>query len=188
MHPDQRFINYLQHNDSRGIVEIYHLYADKIVRMIRHNNGDEADAADILQEALIDIYRLSADGKFVLTCPFEAFLVTVCKRKWLNVLKKKSGNPVTKSLDDGFTFEQNDETEANGIADQLERENAVMQVLETMGSTCRDIIKACMGKEHQEKIAEQLGLTYAYLRKKKSECMAQLGRLVKAHPLFNREQ
>ncbi|GGC44902.1 hypothetical protein GCM10011386_41460 [Parapedobacter defluvii] len=188
MHPDQRFINYLRNNDSQGIAEIYRLYANKIVRMISHNNGNDADAADILQEALIDIYRLSADGKFVLTCPFEAFLVTVCKRKWLNVLKKKTRNPVTKSLDEGFTFERNDETEANVHADQLERENAVMQVLETMGSTCRDIIKACMGKEHQEKVAEQLGLTYGYLRKKKSECMAQLGKLVNAHPLFNREQ
>lgn len=78
--------------------------------------------------------------------------------------------------------------EARAYADQLARENAVMQVLEKMGEKCRDIIKACMGKEHQEKVAEQLGLTYAYLRKKKSECMAQLGKLVKAHPLFNREQ
>ncbi len=187
MHADQRFIHYLQHNDRQGIGEIYRRYADKIARMIRHNQGDEADAADIFQEALIDIYRLSADGKFVLTCPFEAFLVTVCKRKWLNALKKRSGSPVTNSLDDGFTVERNAEAEANDHADQLERENAVMGVLETMGEKCREIIKACMGKEHQEKVAERLGLTYAYLRKKKSECMAQLGKLVKAHPLFNRE-
>lgn len=188
MHPDQRFINYLRYNDSQGIAEIYRLYADKIVRMIRHNNGDESDAADILQDALIDMYRMSADGKFMLTCPFEAFLVTVCKRKWLNVLKKKSASPVTKSLDDGFTFERSDEREAGVHADQLERENAVMEVLETMGEKCRELIKACMGKQHQEKVAEQLGLTYAYLRKKKSECMAQLGKLVRVHPLFNREQ
>jgi len=188
MHPDQRYINFLQHNDSRGITEIYRLYADKIIRMIRHNQGDDADAADILQDALVDIYRLSADGKFVLTCPFEAFLVTVCKRKWLNVLKKRSSSPVTKSLDDGFTFERSEEQEANELANQLERERTVMEVLEAMGEKCRDLIKACMGKEHQEKVAERLGLTYAYLRKRKSECMAQLGMLVKAHPLFNREQ
>ncbi len=188
MHPDQRFISYLQQNDNRGIAEIYRLYANKIVRMINHNNGSEADARDVLQEALIDIYRMSADGKFMLTCPFEAFLVTICKRKWLNVLKKRTITPVTKSLDDGFTIERSDEVEVNTHADQLERENVVMEVLETMGMKCRDIIKACMGKVHQEQVADQLGLTYAYLRKKKSECMAQLGKLVKAHPLFNPEQ
>ncbi len=185
MHPDQRFITYLQQHDNRGIAEIYRLYADKIARMISHNNGDAADAADVMQEALIDIYRLSADGKFVLTCPFEAFLVTVCKRKWLNVLKKRTTTPVTKSLDDGFTIDRSDEREATAHADQLEREQAVMGALESMGEKCREIIKACMGKEHQEQVAERLGLTYAYLRKKKSECMAKLGKLVKALPLFN---
>lgn len=188
MHPDQRYINYLQQNDRKGITEIYQRFAGKVTRMICHNNGDESDAADVLQEALVAIYRLSADGKFTLTCPFEAFLITVCKRKWLNALKKKSISPVTKSLDDGFTVEQHEETEARQYAEQIERESTVMQVLETMGEKCREIIRACMGKQHQEQVAEQLGLTYAYLRKKKSECMAQLGKLVRAHPLFKQEE
>ena len=186
MHPDQRFITYLQQNDNRGIVEIYRLYAPKITRMIQYNSGDAADAADMMQEALVDIYRMSADGQFVLTCPFEAFLVTICKRKWLNVLKKRASSPVTKSIDDGFNLDKDDEAEAGRHADQLEREHTVMQVLANMGDRCREIIQACMGKEHQEQVADRLGLTYAYLRKKKSECMAQLGRLVKAHPLFKR--
>ncbi len=188
MHPDQRFISYLQQNDHKGIRELYRLFAPKIERMIIHNSGDAADAADIMQEALIDIFRLSADGRFILTCPFEAFLVMVCKRKWLNVLKKRSGSPVTKSTDDGFTYEKQDTDEALHYAEQLEREHTIMQVLQTMGEKCRQIIHACMGKVHQEQVAEQLGLTYAYLRKKKSECMAQLGALVRAHPLFNGEK
>ena len=183
-HADQRFITYLQRNDNRGIAEIYTVYGPKITRMIQYNNGDASDAADVMQEALLDIYRMSADGRFVLTCPFEAFLVTVCKRKWLNVLKKKSSSPVTKSTDDGFTIDREDEAEAELHAAQLERERTVMQVLASMGDRCREIIQACMGKEHQEQVAERLGLTYAYLRKKKSECMAKLSSMVKAHPLF----
>ncbi|MEC3879621.1 RNA polymerase sigma factor [Parapedobacter sp. 10938] len=186
MHPDQRFITYLQCNDNQGIAEIYTLYAPKIARMIQYNSGDAADAADIMQEALMDICRMSADGKFRLTCPFEAFLVMVCKRKWLNVIKKKSGSPVTKSIDDGFIIDKSDEQEAERHTQQLERERTVMQVLSSMGERCREIIQACMGKAQQEQVAQQLGLTYAYLRKKKSECMAELGRLVKAHPLFKR--
>lgn len=184
MHADQRFITYLQQNDHRGIGELYRLFAPKIERMIMHNGGDAADAADIMQEALIDIFRLSADDRFILTCPFEAFLVMVCKRKWLNALKKRSGSPVTKSTDDGFTYEKPHTDEVAHHVEQLEREHVIMQVLDTMGEKCRQIIRACMGKVHQEKVAEQLGLTYAYLRKKKSECMGQLGTLVKEHPLF----
>src|SRR3546814_10484057 len=127
MHPDQRFISYLQSNYNQGITEIYTLYAPKIARMIQYNRGDPADAADIMQEALMDICRMSADGKFKLTCPFEAFLVMVCKRKWLNVLKKKSGSPVTKSIDDGFTIDKSDEEAAELHVQQLEREHTVMR-------------------------------------------------------------
>jgi len=183
MHDDQRFITYLQQNDHRGISQIYQLFAPKIIQMIRYNSGTRADAADVMQEALVSIYKMCSERDYVLSCPFEAFFVMVCKRKWFSMLKKRSGSPVTNSLDDGYTFEK-ENMEAKELADQLEREEALMRVLDTMGKTCRDIIRGCMGKDPQEKVAERLGYTYAYLRKKKSECLTQLGKLVREHPLF----
>jgi hypothetical protein len=38
-----------------------------------------------------------------------------------------------------------------------------------------------MQGEAQEKVAEALGVTYGYLRKKKSECMASLIKLVQTN-------
>jgi len=184
LHADQQYIRFLQQNDTRGINEIYRLYADKIKRLIVTHNGSEDDAADIFQESLVDIYKMSADGSFVLTCPFEAFLVMVCKRKWLNALKKKGRSPVTKLTDDVSAFKEADLQQAEQQAVQVEQEQTIMQLLEQLGDKCREIIKACMTSRHQEKVAESLGLTYAYLRKKKSECMAGLGKLAKEHPLF----
>ncbi len=184
MHPDQRFIVYLKENNPEGIIEIYQLYSDNVKRFIIKNNGDEDDAADIFQEAIIDIYNLAHKPAFVLTCPFEAFLITVCKRKWLNALKKRKQSPVTNSLDDVYTIKQDNYPIVESYIEQIEQEDTIMQVLETMGDRCKTIIKACMSDEHQEKVAERLGLTYAYLRKKKSECMNILGKLVKEHPLF----
>ena len=60
-----------------------------------HNHGSEADAADIFQEALLSISRKAARGNFILTCPFEAFLYSVCKRKWLKELEKRKQQGVT---------------------------------------------------------------------------------------------
>lgn len=184
MHPDHRFITYLKENNSDGIDEIYAQYADNIKRYVIKNSGTSDDAADILQEALIDIYNLAHRPSFILTCPFEAFLITICKRKWLNVLKKRKRKPVTNSPESVFTLKEDDFAEAEVHADQVAEENAVMQVLESMGDRCKSIIKACMGSDAQEKIAENLDISYAYLRKKKSECMARLRKLVQAHPLF----
>lgn len=188
MHADHRFIIYLKENNSKGIDEIYKSYADNVKRYILKNSGDEDDAADIFQEALVDIYKLAYNPSFVLTCPFEAFLITVCKRKWLNVLKKRKQSPVTNSLDDLYTLKESDVSISESYSELIEEENTVMQVLEAMGERCKEIIKACMVGTHQEKVAESLGLTYAYLRKKKSECMSVLSTLVKEHPLFENKK
>lgn len=186
MHPDQRFIIYLKENNAQGIDEIYALYSDNVKRYILRNNGGMDDAADIFQEALIDIYNLAHTPSFILTCPFEAFLITICKRKWLNALKKRGRKPVTVSLEDVYTLTPDDLIASDAYAEQIELENTILQVLESMGDRCKSIIKACMGKDSQEKIAESLGISYAYLRKKKSECMAGLRKLVNDHPLFRK--
>src|SRR3546814_13742249 len=39
--------------------------------------------------------------------------------------------------------------------------------------------------EHQEKGAAKLGVSYAYLRKKKSECMGKLTMMIRQSPEFN---
>ena len=184
MHADQKFIIYLKENDARGIEEIYSLYSGNVTRYILKNSGDNDDAADIFQESLIDIYHLAHKPSFVLTCPFEAFLITVAKRKWLNVLKKKGRNPVTIPLENVYTIKEDDSVASEAYADQIEEENTILQVVDSMGDSCKSIIKACMEKESQDKVAENLGISYAYLRKKKSECMALLRKLVKDHPLF----
>lgn len=187
MHHDHRFIEFLKDNNSQGIDEIYALYSDNVKRYILKNSGNIEDAADVFQESLIDIYHLAHKPNFVLTCPFEAFLITVCKRKWLNILKKRTRNPVTNTIDDVYTLKDDDIRVSEEYANQIEEENTVLLVLETMGERCKSIIKACMGKDSQSKIAENLGISYAYLRKKKSECMTLLRKKVKEHPLFKKQ-
>jgi DNA-directed RNA polymerase specialized sigma24 family protein len=112
-----------------------------------------------------------------LTCPFEPFLLLVCKRKWLNELKKRGRQPVTKDVDDVSIGE-----DVFAMAEQLQHQYQKMQVFlqcfKELGKACQDILQKCLGGEDQEKIAEQLKITYGYLRKKKSECMASLTKMI----------
>ena len=178
VHQDQHYLVALINNDARVINEIYKKCAGKVKSFVVFNNGSANDAEDIFQEALIDIYNQAKYKDLQLTCPFEPFLLLVCKRKWLNALKKKSVLQVTNSDDDLLligedTFEQ---------AEQLEEQNAqadlFLAAFEKLGERCKEIIKWSMQGDAQEKVAEALGVTYGYLRKKKSECMASLVKLV----------
>jgi RNA polymerase sigma factor (sigma-70 family) len=179
IHTDQRYITALLQNEVAIVREIYSKYAGKIKYYILANGGSEDDAADIFQEALIDIYNQAKNKQLQLTCPFEPFLLLICKRKWLNVLKKRGREPVTKEVDDVSTGE-----DVFALAEQMKQGDQRMQVFlqcfEKLGEACKDIIKKCLGGNDQALIATQLKVSYGYLRKKKSECMAALTKMIHA--------
>lgn len=184
MHKDQIYIQYLKENNSKGIQLIYNLFAKKIVSLIVYNSGSEDDGYDILQESLMDIYHMANERDFKLTTSFESFLSLVCKRKWLNVLKKRKQIQVTNTDDSLLYIEDESEKELEEMVAKVERENRVMEALGTLGERCQEIIKRCLLERHQEKIAESMGISYAYLRKKKSECMRSLTEKVKDLGIF----
>ncbi|MBD1429256.1 MULTISPECIES: RNA polymerase sigma factor [Sphingobacterium] len=184
MHLDQIYIQYLKDNNSTGIQLIYNKFSKQIVTLIQQNNGSEDDGYDIFQESLVDIYHMAHQKDFQLTTSFSSFLKLVCKRKWLNALKKNQRMPVT-NLEQSVLYVEDESNKAwDEMLETVNRENIVMSLLDTLGESCQQIIKRCMQEKHQEKIAESMGITYAYLRKKKSECMATLVRKVKESGLF----
>ncbi len=180
MHSDQKYIEALRSHDSIIIEEIYRSFASRIKRTLEIMGASADESGDIFQESLVDIYKMASDGKFELTCPFDAFLLMVCKRKWLNQAKKNQRNRVTNSIDSGYKDVADDAFEdAEAHAIKMERENLVMAMLDKISERCREIIKASYSENSQEKLAARLGVSYGYLRKKKSVCMAELIKLIK---------
>ena len=54
-----------------------------------------------------------------------------------------------------------------------------MEMLQKISARCREIIVACYTDKPQQQLADEMGVSYAYLRKKKSLCMAELIALVR---------
>ncbi len=178
IHEDQRYITALVNNDVALVNEIYKKCAGKVRSFVLFNNGSTDDAADIFQESLVDIYNQGKYKNLQLTCPFEPFLLLVCKRKWLNELKKKSISPVTKGEDDLLHIGEDTFAQLDALAEQEEQTDLFLKAFEKLGERCKEIITWSMKGDAQEKVAEALGVTYGYLRKKKSECMASLVKLI----------
>ncbi|HEY6900455.1 MAG TPA: sigma-70 family RNA polymerase sigma factor [Puia sp.] len=183
IHSDQRYIEALLLNDKQIVGEIYQRFAPAIKSHILKNRGTEDDAADIFQESLIDIYNQAKYKDLKLTCPFEPFLLLVCKRKWLNELKKRGHNPVTKSADDLSDWGEDVFAAAERLSHEEDRARIFLQQFERLGGKCREILRLSLTGDRQEKIAEALGVTYGYLRKKKSECMATLLSYIQAQKI-----
>lgn len=185
-HPDQKYITALVENDTVVLDELYRKFSGKIKWMVLQNNGTETEASDIFQEALLSIYNKAKTGDFQLTCPLEAFLYLICKNKWLNVLNKKKTHKVTNTDTDGFNYIGEDNFKlAEDCVLQQERSNLLAEKLAEMGESCKQLLKLSWSGISMDEVAKKLNVTYAYARKKKSECMAKLINLVKQSPKFN---
>ncbi len=183
-HPDHRYIVALLENDHRLIAEIYQRYAGRIERLICANSGTPDDARDIFQEALLTITRQARNQGLVLTCPFEAYLYLVCRGRWLNELKRRKRSGVTIQETERFK----DVSEADALADAAlindERQRLFQYFFEKLSDSCKALLRLSWSGISMQEVAEQLGYTYAYARKRKSECVSQLTTWIQASPHF----
>ena len=186
-HSDQQYIDALIANDNILINEIYTKFAPKVIAYVCKNSGDETAARDIIQETLITIYDQAKTKGLQLTCPFDAYFFLSCKRKWLNSIKKSGKKEVT--IEEERLYISDDTDEQVEKAQQFEeQQNLYMAVLSKMGETCKRIITLGFSAMSMQEVADLIGVTYAYARKKKSLCLSKLTQLIKESAQYRKLQ
>lgn len=177
LHPDQLYIDGLVQNNSTIIQTIYKKFVPKVKNYIRMNSGDDDEAQDVIQEVLITIYNQAKTKGLQLSCPFDAYFFLLCKRRWLNELKKTSNKEVTLqdenvSIDESvqeMTFETEVFDEKQSLFDEM---------FQKLGEKCQEVLKLSFVTKTMEEVAAKLNVTYAYVRKKKSLCTGQLTEMI----------
>ena len=184
IHKDQKYIDGLLKNNSFIIQAIYDKFAPKVINYIKQNSGDGDQAQDVIQETLITIYNQASENKLQLTCPFDAYFFLLCKRKWLNELKKSSNKEVTINED---VLSKGDEAQELAFETSVfgEKQALFTEMFQKLGTACKDLLTATFKIKSMEDVAKSLGVTYAYARKKKSLCIGKLTELVQESPKFN---
>lgn len=182
-HPDQVYIDGLLHNKSNIIDAIYKNFAPKVINFIKTNSGGVDQAHDIIQDVLITIYNQAKMKDLQLTCPFDAYFFLLCKRHWLNELKKKSNKGVTLSDDqvynDVSVQQQVFETEIFE-----EKQSLFNEMFQKLGEKCQEVLKLSFEIKTMEEVAKKLNVSYGYVRKKKSLCTGELTKMIQLSPRF----
>ena len=177
VHSDQKYVQALLVNDNKLIAEIYTRFAPKVIGYVQKNNGNESAARDIIQEALITMYDQAKTKGLTLSCPFDAYFFLICKRKWLNFLKKNKPEGVTIN-DEVTSIDRNVQEQADQTALYEDRASLFNQMLEQMGDACKKLLKLSFSIKSMEEVAKKLEVSYAYARKKKSLCVGKLTKMV----------
>jgi RNA polymerase sigma factor (sigma-70 family) len=176
-HPDQKYIDGLANNNSAIIQSIYKQFVPKVVYYIKTNSGDEDKAQDVIQEVMITIYNQTKTKGLQLTCPFDAYFFLLCKRRWLNEIKKSSNKEVT--IDDDNVYKDESTAEmANQTEIFEEKQSLFDEMFQKLGEKCQELLKTSFVTKTMEEVAEKLHVTYAYARKKKSLCTGQLTQMI----------
>ncbi|MES2240220.1 MAG: sigma-70 family RNA polymerase sigma factor [Bacteroidota bacterium] len=183
VHPDQYFIEGLANNDSAIIQSIYKKFVPKVVSYIRNNSGDEDQAQDVVQEIMILLFNQAKANKLQLSCPFDAYFFLLCKRKWLNELKKSSNKGVT--IQDDFTSTNEPTEEMLAQTEVFEEKQQLFDAMfQRLGEKCQEVLKLSFTLKSMEEVAEKLNVTYGYVRKKKSLCTGQLTQWIQENSSF----
>ncbi|AXP81003.1 RNA polymerase sigma factor [Mariniflexile rhizosphaerae] len=184
IHEDQKYIDGLLKNNSFIIQAIYDKFVPKVINYIKQNSGDVDQAQDVVQDTLITIYNQASEKKLELTCPFDAYFFLLCKRKWLNELKKIAHKEVT--INEEVLYKDDDAQELAFETDVFGEKQALFtEMFQKLGTACKELLTATFKIKSMEEVASSLGVTYAYARKKKSLCIGKLTELVQGSPKFN---
>ena len=148
-----------------------------MVYYIKTNSGNEDDAQDVVQEVLITIYNQGKTKGLILTCPFDAYFFLLCKRRWLNEIKKTSLKGVT--IDNENVYKDESTTEMVNQTELFDAKQSLFEeMFQKLGEKCQEVLKLSFVTKSMEEVASKLNVTYAYVRKKKSLCTGQLTEMI----------
>jgi len=175
---DKEIIECLRNRQSY----VVHYLSDRYMPMIRlivyPNGGTNEDAHDIFQDGLIIMLEKLDNKEFALTCKFKTFLYCVCEHLWKRVLDKRqaASNYLTRRN------EPEVEKDFTEIIDQQTYEEIFSDVFETLDPISKKILTLYWQEISPQEIADNLGYTYGYVKKKKCEAQSELTEKVKKHP------
>lgn len=175
---DQEIIECLRSRQSHVVRYLSDRYLPMIRLLIYKAGGTPEDAKDIFQDGLIIMIEKIDSNDFVLTCKFKTFLYSVCRNLWLSVLEKRraAANYLNRKLDEEITIDFAEEYD-NKVYQDL-----ILNIYESLDPVCQQILKLYWEEYSPKEIAEKLGYTYGYVRKKKSECQQEFINKLQNHP------
>lgn len=165
-------------NDNHVLAAVYKAHFPNVRHFIVQNSGEEDDAKDIYQEAVLALWNNIKLGKLDndSNTNIGGYIFQVARHKWLDKLKSKQHKSTMRLVRD----EQPDQVDT-GLDDSAQREAQIERLLNLMaklGDTCKSILrKFYYEKMSLEEIGGDLNYDAATLRTKKYRCMMQLRKM-----------
>lgn len=140
--------------NKKAIAALYEYYP-MIRQLVCTNGGNDADAQDIFQEALLVLFRNAQKADFELTCAASTYLYSVARFMWKDSLRKKKRAVELQEDSPSIRVEFEDTLEQQ---EMIQQKNTTLQaIIEQLGDKCKKILTAYYyHKMSMQEIATQL--------------------------------
>ena len=168
---DDYFLKSLRIGDNKGISEIYKTLFPKLKSYILKRNGDQEEAKDIMQKALLQLSARAQDQNFVISSSFDAYFITICKNLWIREVKRRK----KKVTNDNIIALTNDDIEIANSAYEQEKWEIFQEKLNLISENCRELLKLFFNKVSYKNIALLKGYaTENTVKQRMFKCKAKL--------------
>lgn len=175
---DQEIFQGIHLKDNKILNYVYKSYFPNVRSFIFNNTGNEEDAKDIFQEALIAIFKTFRDKQFKIECSFNTYLYAVCRNLWLKQLKNNKKNPtINWEINEERIYDLAIETseEFNEVISENARAKLFHECFNELAPDCKEVLNLFLKKVPLKKIAEEMGYaSEGYAKKRKYACKEML--------------
>lgn len=173
----------IRRRDREVLGFVYRKFYPDIKFLILNNSGNEDDAKDIFQEAIIVIYRKLDKEEFKLNCNFNTYLHSVCRLLWLKQLEESGYRNREKVV--GFEDIVVLDDSWKETARMSERYRLFQKHFMKLGADCQKILQLYLRKVPLKQIAEMMGFKgEKYAKKRKHQCKEKLVSSIREDPEF----
>lgn len=182
---DTELLTAIASGHSAAIDQLYKLYHPILIKWICGRGGEEVDAEDAFQDAVLVLFEKAQDSEFCLTCKISTYLFAVCKRVWLKKITQRMPSvALDQDEEDGIQLKAEEE-DVQLFLDQEEKIEQLDAALKALGEPCAGLIKAFYVEQKSMKdIADTFHYTNPENAKtQKYKCLNRLRKLFFAQAL-----
>ena len=83
LNPGAWILDRIRSGDEGALAELYRTSRRQVTAFVTRNGGNDDDAEDMLQEAVVVVWERVRSGRLELTARIETFVVGIVKNLWM---------------------------------------------------------------------------------------------------------
>jgi len=182
--PDDKVIEEIQQGGVSRDQALYHVYVQQnwkalVVHHALKNQGTNEDGDDLAQNTIIAFDRNIRLHKFKGNSTLKTYFLGIAKLLWLKKLRDNKPSIELKSSH----YEKIDNWEEKDHYFNLEKKQALEELLDQVGNRCKQILKFWQLDYPMNEIAEEVGLSSATMAKKEAfRCRKRIRKFLNNNP------